>query len=181
MCPWGGFFSLIPQAVVAYCTSLTHECRTKVSSDFLALAGELPYTLNNFEKLDKLVSELNTMALAEETISYGEKLPLVSGSWDLSTGFWWNDLKNFMREKRNITDWRVTFEDDSLRLHLSGTILFRAVATLGSISPPFLKKCLIQSAMALFSDCESRVSRHWRETRCNDPQTISTAKRVRRT
>ena len=71
--------------------------------------------------MDKMVSQLHEMALAEEIISYGEKLPLVSGSWDLSTGFWWNDLKNFMREKRNITDWRVTFEDGSepLAKHLS--------------------------------------------------------------
>lgn len=83
--------------------------------------GELPFTLENFEKVDKMVSQLHEMALTEEIISYGEKLPLVSGSWDLSTGFWWNDLKNFMREKRNITDWRVTFEDGSepLAKHLS--------------------------------------------------------------
>ena len=94
----------------------------------LVVTGKLPYTLDNFEKIDKLVTELDTMALAKETISYGEKLPLLSGSWDLSTGFWWNDLKNFMREKRNITDWRITFEDHSMRLHLSG-ILFRAAAT----------------------------------------------------
>ena len=99
---------------------LTHELRTKVGIDLLVVTGKLPYTLDNFEKMDKLVTELDTMALSEETISYGEKLPLISGSWDLSTGFWWNDLKEFMREKRNITDWRTTFEDDSLRLHLSG-------------------------------------------------------------
>ena len=97
-------------------------------NDMHVVAGKVPYTLDNFEKIDKLVTELDTMALAKETISYGEKLPLLSGSWDLSTGFWWNDLKNFMREKRNITDWRITFEDHSMRLHLSG-ILSRAAAT----------------------------------------------------
>ena len=74
--------------------------------------------------MDKMVSQLHEMALAEEIISYGEKLPLVSGSWDLSTGFWWNDLKNFMSEKRNITDWRMTFEDESLPKHFSD-YLFR--------------------------------------------------------
>ena len=75
--------------------------------------------METFEKVDTLVSQLHEMALDEGIISYGEKLPLVSGSWDLRTGFWWNELKNFMREKRNITDWRATFEDDSLAKHLS--------------------------------------------------------------
>ena len=83
------------------------------------ISGELPYTLENFEKIDKMVSTLHEMALVEQgaahsIISYGEKLPLVSGSWDLSTGFWWNDLKHFMNRSRGIADWRETFADGSL-------------------------------------------------------------------
>jgi Niemann-Pick C1 protein len=81
--------------------------------------GGLPYTAENFEKLDAMVAKLDGMAHEGDIISYGEKLPLLSGSWDLSTGFWWTDLKDFMRKKRNVTDWRTTFADDSLRLHLS--------------------------------------------------------------
>ena len=88
------------------------------------ISGELPYTLENFEKIDKMVSTLHEMALVEQgaahsIISYGEKLPLVSGSWDLSTGFWWNDLKHFMNRSRGIADWRETFADGSLAKHLS--------------------------------------------------------------
>ena len=96
--------------ITSYCPS---------TRKFQSLTGELPYTLENFEKIDKMVGQLHEMALTEDIISYGEKLPLLSGSWDLSTGFWWNDLKNFMSEKRNITDWRMTFEDESLPKHLS--------------------------------------------------------------
>ena len=71
-----------------------------------------------------MVSTLHEMALVEQgaahsIISYGEKLPLVSGSWDLSTGFWWNDLKHFMNRSRGIADWRETFADGSLAKHLS--------------------------------------------------------------
>ena len=66
-----------------------------------------------------MVSTLHEMALDESIISYGEKLPLVSGSWDLRTGFWWNSLKTFMNESRDVADWRSTLRDGTLAKHLS--------------------------------------------------------------
>ncbi len=81
--------------------------------------GAFNYTLPHFESIEKMVTTLDNMAHEKEIISYGEKLALLSGSWDLSTGFWWVDLKDFMLKKRNVTDWRQAVEDGSIRLHLS--------------------------------------------------------------
>ena len=82
---------------------------------------ELPYNQANFEEIDTLVNKLDDLTKTHnEWVHYGKKLPkLVSTPLESATGFWWNELKEYITKQRNITRWQDSFLHDNFPMYLS--------------------------------------------------------------
>merc|ERR1719188_1263716 len=82
-------------------------------SDIVATvySGEIEYTLDNFEKIERMVGEFE---------EYASKTGLLD-----EVDFWWPDLKEFMATRKNATDWRTTILDGSFAKYLSDFLLHR--------------------------------------------------------
>jgi Niemann-Pick C1 protein len=68
--------------------------------------GHIDYSVEDFEKLDTMVDRFDNLLVEEHFLTEVE--------------FWWTDLKVFLAEKRNISNWRDAFNDpNTFRLYLS--------------------------------------------------------------
>ena len=82
---------------------------------------EIAYNLEDFEKLDMIVNELDNLTRTHnDLVHYGKKLPKsVQTFFEVATGFWWQDLKKFLSEQKHTEDWRGTFSSGKFPLYLS--------------------------------------------------------------
>ena len=82
---------------------------------------ELEYSLESFEKLEVVVSELDDLTRAHsEWVYYGKDLPKsVSTRWEQASGFWWLDLKKHIYKDKDIKDWREAFSRGVFPKYLS--------------------------------------------------------------
>ena len=69
---------------------------------------EITYTVEDFEKIDAIVGELDNMTETETWILYGDKelRKNVQTPWEAAAGFWWPDLKEFICNHEATKDWR---------------------------------------------------------------------------
>ncbi len=64
--------------------------------------------------------ELNETVYKHGFVHYGKNLPkAVQVPWEQSTGFWWNDLKEYIEEHKDIKDWREAIKQGLMPLYLS--------------------------------------------------------------
>ena len=82
---------------------------------------EISYTLEDFEKVDKMLTELDNLTRTHnEWVHYGKKLPSnLQTSWEAATGFWWLDFKKFIANHRAINDWREAIASGRFPMYLS--------------------------------------------------------------
>ena len=82
---------------------------------------ELSYTMEDFEKIEVTVNELDNLTVTHnEWVHYGKELPKsVQTPWEVATGFWWNDFKEFIVNHRDVKDWREAFAAGLFPIYLS--------------------------------------------------------------
>ena len=83
---------------------------------------EVSYDLEDFLKVDLIVNDLDNLTKTHnEWVHYGKKdLPkTVHTPWEISTGFWWQDLKKFMAKQKNIHDWKTAFTEGKFPIYFS--------------------------------------------------------------
>ena len=82
---------------------------------------DISYTLDNFEKLDKIVNDLDNLTRTQgHLVHYGKKLPKnVQSLFETATGFWWQDFKNHIAEYKAHKDWREALDVGLLQKYLS--------------------------------------------------------------
>ena len=83
--------------------------------------AELSYTMEDFEKVEMIVQELDNLTRTHtEWLHYGTELPQsVQTIWEISTGFWWSDLKIFITHHKLIKDWRKAITKGHFPIYLS--------------------------------------------------------------
>ena len=82
---------------------------------------DIAYTLDDFEKLEMVVNQLNSLTKEHnDWVYFDKKLPkTLQLSFDVSTGFWWKDLKEFIATYKSISNWRDTFSGGHFPMYLS--------------------------------------------------------------
>ena len=82
---------------------------------------EVSYELEDFLKIDLIVTDLDNLTKTHnEWVHYGKDLPkTVQTPWEVATGFWWNDLKKFMANQKNIKDWQTAFTQGNFPIYFS--------------------------------------------------------------
>ena len=82
---------------------------------------EVFYELEDFLKIELIVSKLDNLTRSHnEWVHYGKELPkTVNTPWEVATGFWWHDLKEFMANQKNITEWKTAFTQGNFPMYLS--------------------------------------------------------------
>ena len=82
---------------------------------------EISYTLEDFEKIDAMVSKLDNLTRTHnEWVHYGAELPNnLQTCWEIATGFWWLDFKKFIAHHRAIDDWREAIASGHFPMYLS--------------------------------------------------------------
>ena len=82
---------------------------------------ELSYTMEDFEKIEVTVNELHNLTVTHnEWVHYGKELPKsVQTPWEVATGFWWYDFKEFIANHRDVKNWRDAFAEEKFPIYLS--------------------------------------------------------------
>ena len=82
---------------------------------------EISYSIEDFSKIEKVISDLDNLTKTHnEWVHYGKNLPqTVQTQWESATGFWWTDLKEFMKKHKYVKDWREAFPAGQFPLYLS--------------------------------------------------------------
>ena len=82
---------------------------------------EVPYDLENFMKIDKMINELDDLTKThKEWVHYGKSLPmLLSTPLETATGFWWPDLKRYIMLQKGVRSWKDPFHNGQFPLYLS--------------------------------------------------------------
>ena len=82
---------------------------------------EISYTMQDFEKIDMIVSGLDNLTREHnEWVHYGKQLSkAVQVPFERGTGFWWLDLKAFIAEHKATKDWREVIRRGKLPLYIS--------------------------------------------------------------
>ena len=82
---------------------------------------ELSYSIQDFEKIEVTINELDNLTVTHnEWVHYGKELPKsVQTPWEVATGFWWRDFKEFMANHKAVKDWRNALAEGKFSLYLS--------------------------------------------------------------
>ena len=83
---------------------------------------EVSYDLADFLKIDLIVNDLDKLTETHnEWVHYGNKdLPkTVHTPWEIATGFWWHDLKMFMAKQKNVSEWKIAFQQEKFPMYFS--------------------------------------------------------------
>ena len=82
---------------------------------------EVSYELEDFLKIELIVNDLDNLTRTHnEWVHYGKDLPkTVQTPWEVATGFWWHDLKEFVANRKNISEWKTTFTHGNFPMILS--------------------------------------------------------------
>lgn len=72
---------------------------------------DISYTLDDFEKIEMIVKELDNLTKVHNNwVHYGKKLPkTLQLPLEVATGFWWQDLKEFIATYKPVKNWREAF------------------------------------------------------------------------
>ena len=81
---------------------------------------KIPYTIEAFEKIEKLVEAVDESVDRDGIISYGKDIPkAVSSWWERSTRFWWTDFKLYLKEHKDVGDWKAAMENGTFSMLFS--------------------------------------------------------------
>ena len=82
---------------------------------------QLPYNMDNFEKIDQMVNQLDDLTRThEDWVHYRKSLPKsVSTPWETATGFWWPELKKYIMMQKDVKSWSDPFDNGLFPMYLS--------------------------------------------------------------
>ena len=69
---------------------------------------DISYTLDDFEKVETIVNKLDNLTKVHNNwVHYGKQLPkTLQLPFEVATGFWWQDLKEFIATRKSANNWR---------------------------------------------------------------------------
>ena len=90
-------------------------------------AGKIEYTVDDWRKIDRLTTNLYNDVLPYEEILSGKQGHHHCFDMTLScqhvmptdVDMWWKDLKVYLKERKNVTDWEESMNDGTFRKYLS--------------------------------------------------------------